>query len=288
VSDTTTPNLGLPYIDPNQAQPEVKINEAWDLIDAFAGETGHGGGAIQVEEEGDSPPVSATKLKFIGATVTGESGEVAVIEIEGGSLEVSEVGDSPAGDKYQVTHIKFAGATVTPETDGSVLVETASGLAVEDSIDSPATTVLDVSVLRFEGAQVFEESGGVALVKIPSIRNIGAQWVNFAGSALALPTNEVLAVAADAGIIEEARIYTLGGSGGCTIDIWKCPAGAVPTSSNDITAGGAPAISAGTSYDNTTLSGWTKDVAVGDVFLFTLAAVSSFTSVFITLKVKPA
>lgn len=39
-SSTKTPRFGLPYIDPSQEQPEVKINEAWNIIDANLGDGG--------------------------------------------------------------------------------------------------------------------------------------------------------------------------------------------------------------------------------------------------------
>jgi hypothetical protein len=79
-TDDTTTNLGLPYLDPSQAQPEVKINLAWDILD--------------------------NTYK---------------------PLSVKQVGDSPAGDVFQVTTIKFNGATVELETPDTALVTFSGG-----------------------------------------------------------------------------------------------------------------------------------------------------------------
>jgi len=90
-----TPRFQLPYIDPSQEQPEVKINEAWDIIDAAlpgGSETGSdvgssdsgGPGSITVEQRDDSPEVvvnDVTTLRFKGATVESETGGVAVVTI---------------------------------------------------------------------------------------------------------------------------------------------------------------------------------------------------------------
>lgn len=114
----------------------------------------------------------------------------------------------------------------------------------------------------------------------------GAQWVQVPfGAVLALPTNPVVAIAASAGTIKGVRIYTTGGAGSCVVDVWKAPAGTFPTIANDITGGTPPAIIAGTSYNNSTLAGWTTTVAAGDVFLFTLASVSGlFTGLWIEVS----
>jgi hypothetical protein len=122
MSGTATPNLGLEYLDPSQAQPEVKINLAWDAIDAAVG----AGIALEVSESGDSPAgnvKAARRIKFIGATVTEETDSTAVVTIEsdgGGSDEhSSDSGGSPISvtdgttTVENVTALHFTGATVT-------------------------------------------------------------------------------------------------------------------------------------------------------------------------------
>lgn len=252
--------LKLRYLDPSQAQPEVKINEAWDILDEAienglpinTGGSDAGGGSITVEDRTDSPHVAidnVTVLRFEGFRVQAESGGVAKIT----ALDASDTGGG--------------------------------SLTVEDRADSPAIEITDVSVLRFVGAKVESESGGVAQITMPAPPPVGAQWVSVpAGAALSLPTNPVLAIASAEGHIKEVRIYTQGGSGSCVIDIWRAAAGTFPTSGNDVTGGSPPTISAGTAYANTTLSGWLRNVAKGDAFLFTLASVSgSFTGIWISI-----
>jgi hypothetical protein len=137
MSDTSTPNLKLPYIDPNQAQPEVKINDAWDILDAFAGETGLGGSSLEVEQLGDSPgKKNVRKIVIDGATVSAETDDTVLITIDSSSDETGGGGNP---------------------------------LTVQDSGESPGRTVTDVVTIRFDGATVIEESAGVALVTIPIV-----------------------------------------------------------------------------------------------------------------------
>jgi hypothetical protein len=86
MSGDATPNLDLQYLDPSQAQPEVKINDAWNKIDAAIADAG---GSITVEQSGDSPGITAVrKLVFTGgATVTELSAGVAEVSSGEGSSE---------------------------------------------------------------------------------------------------------------------------------------------------------------------------------------------------------
>ena len=88
---SVTPNLGLPLLEPNQAQPHVPINQAFNLLDTAVAEAGNGSGgdgSIDVTGADDSPDVTvadATHLIFEGATVIAETGGVARIVIEPGA-----------------------------------------------------------------------------------------------------------------------------------------------------------------------------------------------------------
>lgn len=84
--------------------------------------------------------------------------------------------------------------------------------------------------------------------------------------------------------LREVDIVTQGGTGGCTIKLWKAASLALPTSANDITGGTPPTISSGTSYTNTTLLGWTTNFSQNDRILVTLSANTVFTSVKIILR----
>jgi hypothetical protein len=119
--------------------------------------------------------------------------------------------------------------------------------------------------------------------KVPM--EFGAAWGN-GTNAVSTSTNAVLRSVPFACTLKEVLIYTQGGSGSCTISVWKCAYSALPpTSGGDITGGVSPAISSGIKYDNTTLSGWTTSFSAGDCFLFTLSASSTFTYVAILFRV---
>jgi hypothetical protein len=86
--------------------------------------------------------------------------------------------------------------------------------------------------------------------------------------------------------LQEVRIQTQlapgFSSGSCTVTLGQSAFPIVTTT--DITGGTAPAISAGTSYDNTTLSGWTTVFAQGVMIRATLTANTGFSSVKIYLR----
>jgi hypothetical protein len=112
----------------------------------------------------------------------------------------------------------------------------------------------------------------------------GASWANGA-SALTTTTNAVAISIPYACTLKEVTILTQGGTGSCTINVWKAAYGSYPpVIGGDITGGTPPAISAGIKYDNTTLTGWTTAFSAGDTILFTLASVSTFTFVTIILR----
>lgn len=217
-----TPRFNLPYLDPSQAQPEVKINEAWNIIDEHLGDSGvdpgsGGSGSITVEEHGSPHTVvtDITTVRFVNATVESETGGVAVVT-------VPESGVGPDGP---------TGAT---------------------------------------GGQQF-----------------GAYWVALAGGAITLPINAVERVMNVSGTIKEILVLTKGGTGNCTIKIWKAAFSShyPPVVTDDITGGANVVISSGTTHDDSTLSGFTTSFAQGDVYLLTLSSVAGFTSVGIFLRI---
>jgi hypothetical protein len=67
-------------------------------------------------------------------------------------------------------------------------------------------------------------------------------------------------------------------SGSITVDIWKA-AGAIPTSSDKISASAPVTLSSTTLNQNGSLAGWSKTVTAGDVFGGTIASASAVTAV---------
>lgn len=112
----------------------------------------------------------------------------------------------------------------------------------------------------------------------------GAMWVNNSG-AVTTPTNDVVVILPRACTLTEVDILTIGGTGSCTIDIWKSTySGFPPVIGGSICGGTPPAIASAAKYQNATLTGWTTSFAAGDVLLLHLSSSSTFTEVGITLK----
>lgn len=140
MSATNTPNLGMPYVQPNQSQPNLTINESLDILDAAVGGQGV---SIAVKQFGVSPageqPTCKT-LIFEGASVFAESDDVARVVIEtpsgggGGSITVEDLTVSPHVTIDDVTTIRLSGngVVVTMGSDG-VAELAISGEAVSDS-----------------------------------------------------------------------------------------------------------------------------------------------------------
>lgn len=118
-------------------------------------------------------------------------------------------------------------------------------------------------------------------------QQFGAYWVALAGGAITLPLNSVERVMNASGTIKEILVLTKGGTGNCTIKIWKAAFSShyPPIVTDDITAGANVVISSGTTHDDSTLTGFTTAFSQGDVYLLTLSAVAGFTSVGIFLRI---
>jgi hypothetical protein len=99
--------------------------------------------------------------------------------------------------------------------------------------------------------------------------------------------NTVFAYCPRGGSIMAVRLMTEGGPGDCVVDIWKKPFSGFPPSGVDsITASAAPEITSGESYEDTTLTGWTRRIDAGDVLAFVLTSSTTFTSVHVSLEVQ--
>jgi hypothetical protein len=75
-------------------------------------------------------------------------------------------------------------------------------------------------------------------------------------------------------------------SGSIVVDVWKDTyANYPPTDADSITASAPPTISAATKSEDSTLTGWTTSVAVGDVFGFNVDSASTVTRVSVLIEV---
>lgn len=164
--------------------------------------------------------------------------------------------------------------------------------ALEASIAALASLGALPSTLASLQAQITALSRTITTISTSTSANDsvyarGAAWVG-AGAAVALPTNDVVVTCPIAGSIVSVTVLTGGGIGSCVLDIWKDVYGTYPpTVADTITASAKPTISSGIKYTDTTLTGWTKTVAVGDVLLFHIDSTSVFTSITIILEIQP-
>ncbi len=107
----------------------------------------------------------------------------------------------------------------------------------------------------------------------------GATFVSLSGP-LSLPVNDVPLVLAAACTIKSAHIKTLGGTGSCVIDVRR--------SGTSLCGAAKPTIASGTTYDDTTLTGWTTALAALDTLTIILESVSgALTMVDLTLILEP-
>ena|ERR1700761_2420803 len=116
----------------------------------------------------------------------------------------------------------------------------------------------------------------------------GAFWINSTfGAAVALPVNAVAKTINGSGSISRLIVTTDGGPGSLRIKVWKANIAShyPPTSADDITGGNDVVIASANTLDDSTLTGWTKTLAAGDVILFTLDSTSVFTSIGIALLI---
>lgn len=154
-----TPNFEFELLEPSQEQPEVPLNFNWNKLDTLLLELG---GSISVEQDGDSPGVSAvTKIIFQGATVTAESGGRAVVAIDGSSdsgsaavaLQLS-CSDLVTGlsTGTSVAYVRAPQAFTVTEVRSSLLVDSSSGLvtvAIKNNGSDILSTDLSIDATEF-------------------------------------------------------------------------------------------------------------------------------------------
>lgn len=112
---------------------------------------------------------------------------------------------------------------------------------------------------------------------------------SFAGApSITVPTNNVpIDIPFDC-TLTQVTILTQGGTGTCTLDVWKTPFGSYPPSSaNSIVGSTVPQITGGVAYQDNALTGWTTAFSAGDTLLVNLKTCSVFTQVTIFFELLP-
>jgi hypothetical protein len=89
-----------------------------------------------------------------------------------------------------------------------------------------------------------------------------------------------------AGGINAWSIVAEGTSPTCTLDIWKIANGtALPTVANTITASAKPELTTGNAVKSTTLTGWTTNFSLDDIFCVNVDACSAATKISLVLYI---
>ena len=107
-------------------------------------------------------------------------------------------------------------------------------------------------------------------------------------SAIFLPTNNVPINIREDCVLSGIVILTTEFPGNCQIDIWKSSFGAYPpTVANSICGGTLPSITAGQTYSDFTLTGWTTSFSAGDTLLVKLNSSTIFKIISVFLIFTP-
>lgn len=114
----------------------------------------------------------------------------------------------------------------------------------------------------------------------------GATFVSPSGP-IVTPVNDVYVRITKSGTINKVTLLTEGGPGACVVDIWKDTyANFPPTVADSICGASKPTITGGIKYEDSTLTGWTTSVTAGDVLVFHLQSVSTFSLIFVQLDIS--
>jgi hypothetical protein len=282
--------------------------DAAGVITAAASGTG-GGGTLSITD-GVHTVTGVTGLTVSGGTVGGSTPNATLtIAASGGTVTNVSIHNSDGN-----LSVSVATPTTTPALEIDLSSAFAAALAVTAGLAASALQSISIATgtgltggpLGASGSTValgntavtagtyanpigltVNAQGQITAIASGGAFMPGASWGSATGSPITL--TGILPVPRPIGAactIKEVLILTTGGTGSCTIAIWKANLSAhyPPVIGDDITGGVPPAISAGVTYRNSTLSGWTTTIAQDDVLYFTLTATSTFTSVAIFIR----
>jgi hypothetical protein len=182
----------------------------------------------------------------------------------------------PAPGRYHIRAV-FGGSV--REWENVVLHDDASAIPV---------TILGDFLYNSDGTGL-AATNFAALVRqfanVPTLR--GASFSGY-NQPIQVPVNDVSVPVAFDASITKVIVLTQGGTGSCSLDVWKRAYSSYPpTSGQSITGGNKPAITSGIKYQDSTLTGWTTNVSAGDVLTFHLETNSLFTNIAIFVVLTP-
>ena len=124
-------------------------------------------------------------------------------------------------------------------------------------------------------------------------RTIGAAWVN-EGTTLSTPVANVSVHIPINATIKSVTVLGEGGpapgspiTGSCKVDVYNNTlANFPPTVADEITGSPLPGITAGQTFTDSTLTGWTTSLTAGDVVAFHLQSTSTFARITVQLELE--
>lgn len=147
----------------------------------------------------------------------------------------------------------------------------ASGVAINPAVGNASGVGSAIAAAVTQGLTYPDEKG---------------TWVNSTG-AITVGINDIAIYFLRPRTLVGVSIVTIGGVGSCQLDIYKQPIGSYPPSAaNSICAAAKPVISSGRTYVDTTLTGWTKSFAAGDIAVLHVDSSTIFTAIFLKLHFR--
>jgi hypothetical protein len=175
------------------------------------------------------------------------------------------------GLSTNATWLTVAGSPVT--ASGTITSNLTTGLAANHVLATPNGATGTVALRSLVAAD------------LPTNSNISTVGTVVDGGGLVITTGQKgYAYCPFAGTITAATLIA-DVSGSVVVDVWKSAYSTIPTVANKITSTTPPTLSSAQTSQNTTLSGWTKTVAAGDVFGFNVNSVTGIKRIMLTLTI---
>lgn len=134
-----------------------------------------------------------------------------------------------------------------------------------------------------------EPEGEILLAALPNpFRRVnkGANWYSNSGNLTAGGCNIVYVQCPVAATIRLVKMVA-SGLGNAVVDIYKAPFGSFPPLvGNSITAAAKPTLVTAQTYQDTTLTGWTRNISAGDVLAFVVNSISNLTQLQVVLEIE--
>lgn len=224
---------------------------------------------------------TGTGIVRVASGVYGTPGDVDLASEVTGNLPVTHLNSGT--DASSSTFWRGDGTWVTPSGSGDVVGPAASVDGELALYDSTTGKLLK----RATGTGFVHATAGVASVS--KLKRVIGIVIDGAGVAITTGIKGFVS-SQFAGTITKVRVLSIDAavtSGSIVVDVWKDTyANYPPTVADTITASAKPTITTATKSEDSTLTGWTTTVALGDVFGFKVDSITSLLRVVVELTVE--